>query len=473
MGKYINNLSLSSRGLRHKLMIASCLMAVLPLLVCAYLVSNYILPQAGFKVDIIAAVLISIFIAVVGFYLIKDIFDRILSVTSEAKLIAAGDITHRLKIDEPDEVGDLSEALNQLTQRIRSNMDELKNYSEKTAEINLGIQKRVIVLSGLLQISVLISQGEKLDEILKLIVQKSRLLANSDIAYLLFREEGQGFFCVKAVDGPDSQHLLKINLEPEKDLFNKAVSANKPLILDKQNLLIENLSAAFYEKFGLKNALGLPVYLKGRAVAVLCIGNTRESFLYRKEDIELLDIFARQIAIAVENDTLIHRVEKLEIKDALTGLYNASFIRNRLQEEIKRAIAYQRPCAFIAIDIDNFKIFHQNFGSLQAEAVLKKIASLIRDSVSEVDRVGRSGDDEFAVIVPEKNKRQGQEIAEGIRKKIEFVFSEEPDANKKITVSGGVSENPLDGIDAEELISKAKELVGLAKRQGRNRVVGF
>ncbi len=125
------------------------------------------------------------------------------------------------------------------------------------------------------------------------------------------------------------------------------------------------------------------------------------------------------------------------------------------------------------INIDNFKKYHESFGSLQAEGALKKIASAIRDSVTEIDRVGRTGDNEFAIILPERNKRKAQEVAEEIRKKIGFIFSEEQDANKKITVSGGVSENPLDGIDAEALVSAAKELVSLAKKQGKNRIAGF
>jgi diguanylate cyclase (GGDEF)-like protein len=125
------------------------------------------------------------------------------------------------------------------------------------------------------------------------------------------------------------------------------------------------------------------------------------------------------------------------------------------------------------LNVDNFKEFHQEFGSLHAESTLKKIASLIRDSVTEIDRVGRVGDNDFAIVLPERNKRQAQEIAEDIRKKIEFAFSEESDARKKLTVSGGVSENPLDGIDAEELIVKAADLIKFAKTQGKNRIVGF
>ena len=115
----------------------------------------------------------------------------------------------------------------------------------------------------------------------------------------------------------------------------------------------------------------------------------------------------------------------------------------------------------------------RSFGSLQAESVIKRIAALIKDSVSEIDRVGRIGDDEFAVILPEKNKRQAQEIAENIRRKVEFSYNEEAGPEKKITISAGVSENPVDGITSEELIAKAKELLQAAKNQGRNRVVSF
>ena len=142
-------------------------------------------------------------------------------------------------------------------------------------------------------------------------------------------------------------------------------------------------------------------------------------------------------------------------------------------EEIKRAIAYQRPCAFILFDIDHFKKYHDYFGTLSSEATLKKIATLISSSVNEVDRVGRSADDEFAVILPERNKRQANDIAENIRKKIEFAFNEEDEPVKRLTVSAGISENPLDGVSSEELITAALEALGVSKEQGRNRVVIF
>lgn len=462
--------ALSSRGIKHKLNISFALMFILPLLVCVYLISHYMLPQVGLKIDIVTFILISIFIAFIGFFIVKEVFDRILSIANSVKIIASGDYGHNLDVVQGDEVGDLGEAFNKLTQRIRTNMDDLKNYSEKTAEINIGIQKRIIVLSGLLQISSLISQSAKLDDILKSVIEKSRLLAGSETSYLLFREENQETFYMRWADGLGFQQLLDIRIEPTDDVFYRINNINKPLIADEHNLLPAASTSFVQDKLRLKNTLALPIYLRGKIIAILGIGNNTDSFGYLKEDIELLDVFAKQLAIAVENDILNHSIKKLEIKDTLTGLYNELFMRNRLQEEIKRAVMYQRPCALVLLDIDNFKQYTQSFGSLQTEATLKRIAALIRDSVSEIDRVGRIGDDEFAVILPEKNKRRALETAEGIRKKVEFGFSEEEDQAKRITVSGGVSENPLDGITSEELMLKAKEMLSLAKKEGRNRI---
>ncbi len=464
---------LSSRGLKHKLMISAALMSVLPLLICTYFVSQYILPRVGLRIDIIVTLLISVFISAIGFFVTKEVFDRILSVTSDAKMIAAGDLTHKLRTSGEDEVGDLGNVLNQLTQCIRDNMDELKVYSERATEINLGIQKRVVVLSSLLQISSQISQGEKLNDILEIAVEKARFLADSDLAYLFFREENQETFCVRVAEGLNSNYLMDVKIEPAEDALYKVVNTNKVLILDKQDLLPKDLSLFIRDKLKLKNTLALPVCLRKRVVALLGIGNMRDDFSYAQEDKELLDIFSKQIAIAIENDILVHNVKKLEVKDTLTGLYNKAFVHVRLQEEIKRAIVYQRPCAFIVIDIDCFKKYNQSFGSLQAESVIKRIAALIKDSVGEIDRVGRIGDDEFAVILPEKNKRQAQEIAENIRKKVEFSYSEDTDPLRKITISAGVSENPVDGITVEGLVTKAQELLQAAKNQGRNRVVSF
>jgi hypothetical protein len=68
-----SGLSLVSRGLKYKLRIAFLLMSILPLLMCVYLVANYIFPQANIptRLYIYISILISAFVAIIGFFVVK------------------------------------------------------------------------------------------------------------------------------------------------------------------------------------------------------------------------------------------------------------------------------------------------------------------------------------------------------------------------------------------------------------------
>lgn len=454
-----NIFSLVSKGLRYKLRVAFYLSMILPTLIFLYLVSDYILPYKGLETNLILLILVSIFIGIGGFYIVRDVIRRVVNISSQARSIAGGDYHQNIEPAESDELGDLGASINILTQQIRDNMEELKNYGKKSTEFNLEIQRRVIVLSSLLQISSLISQGGKLDDILILAVEKSRQITDSDIAYLLIKDEDQEVLETKVIDAVNAQHLLNLRWDIEQSIFNNCIKKRSVLVLDSKSSLPEVIRAEFYKRFSLKNTLAVPMYSRGRLLGILGIGNSRGNFIYRKEDIELLEVFAKNIAIAIESDRLVHRVERLEIKDVLTGLYNEKFIRHRLKEEINRSLACHRPCSLILLRIDNFRGLAENLGSRFAEDTLRKVGTVIGESVSGIDRVGRFGDDEFAVILPEQNKRRAMETEKQIREKIEFSFSGEvPD--KRVKISCGLSENPLDGIDAEELIQNAKASMG-------------
>lgn len=465
-------LSVFEQGIRYKLKIALYLMAVLPLLVCLYIVSTFVFPRVGLRTDVLLILGVSFVVTAAGFFILKGIFDRIVTISTDAKLIAAGDARHLQVGRHKDEVEDLGEALNRLSSRIHGNMQELKDYSEKTAELNIEIQKRVAVLSSLLNVSSLIAQGSKLELLLQAITEKARMLATSDIAYLFVRSANETSFEMRHIDGFSSPALQHLRISEDDPLFRKLIAAREALLLDSGSMADSRLVSELAQRFNIKNTLALPVALRGTVVAILGVGNSRPQFIYKKDDLELLDIFGKQVAIALENELLSSRVEKLEIKDPLTDLFNEAYILSRLQEEIRRAIVYQRPCGFVILDVDNFNVLRDKVGQMQAEAELKRVGSLIKDSVREIDRVGRITENGFAIIIPERNKRQTLETAEEIRKKVAFVFSENPDPQLRLTLSGGVSENPLDGITSDELVVKAKTSLNLAKAQGKNRVLG-
>src|SRR3989338_8320477 len=143
---------------------------------------------------------------------------------------------------------------------------------------------------------------------------------------------------------------------------------------------------------------------------------------------------------------LLLKVEKLSLKDKLTGLYNSAYIRERLHEEIERSIYLQRPCSFAYINIDHFGLYVSKHGQSASEKVLKTVADILGRHLSAFDRAAYIIKDEFAVIFPDKNKKKAIEILERIAKEIAIypVRTEGLEQATLFTVCVGVGENPLD-----------------------------
>jgi len=441
-------------------------------MICVYITSTYVFPNTEWAVGPLSLVMgITLFIALLGFLVAKRMVDPVIDMALEAKLIASGDFERSVETKEEGEVGDLAHSLNSITEKIRSNIGELKSYGDRTREINIEINKMVMVLSGLLQVGNLISAGSELKIVMDILVDKVSLLGDSNPTSLLIAdEEGNTLSPISTIhfEGVESAQM-PVSLR--HGVFAKLKADMTDIIIDKNREPSDDMNS-FKELYNVKNGVIVPVIVRGKLEGALLMCNNEEEFEFPMDDVELLHVFCKQAAIAIENDHLIKRTEELEIKDELTQLYNSRYIKERLDEEIKRSITYQRPCAFMLFNIDDFKDFCKKHGRMTGEAALKKISKLILDELTPVDKAGRFGDDEFALILPERNKKEAKDIADDVMKKISSlaVFDGgkgEPDC---LTVSGGVGENPLDGATGKELIDKAQANLKEAKAQGKNRV---
>lgn len=452
MLKLLKDISMMPKGLRYKTMIGFALMSLIPTMVCAWIVITYIFPNInlffGLSLGNISFILIiSIVISMLGLYVTKEMIDPVIKMAGEARAIAEGDVDKLIDVNREDEVGDLSKSLNIMTQKIKENMEELKTYGERTKLINMEINKKVLALSGLLQIGNVISSSKELNNTLDFIIQKVSDIEHNSASFLLLMEDGSNEYKI----------VSSCNLQQE----------NAAGVKLKQS---DMAAGVLMKKFALKNIIPIPIAAAGKLCGMLVVGNNEKDFAFADDEKELLKVFAKQISIAVENDMLIKKSKELVVKDEVTCLYNYNYMKSRLDEEIKRAVVYQRPCGYLLVDVDDFKEFSAAGGQGKAEALLKEIGDILKSSVIEIDRVGRLCDDKFGVILPEKNKRQAAHVAEEIRKKIEDGLGKAIRSDKKLTVSVGVSENPIDGATAEELMEKAERLVRSAKSLGKNRV---
>ena len=462
------NMSLVPKGLRCKTMIAFSLMSLIPLLICGWIVTNYIFPNINFFPGLSFSnmsfiLFVCIFLSLAGLYITRQMIDPVVDIANNARMIANGDLERVIAVEREDEIGDLTESLNIMTKKIKDNIDELKAYGEMTKTINLEINKRVFILSNLLQIGNFISSSSELKGILDFIIKKIVDIEDNSSSFLMLKPEGAKDFKVASSCNLDEDKILALSVAQDEVLPNIAV-------LDKNTPSKANILNSIARQSDLKNIIMLPIMVVGRIYGILVFGTVQNDFIFTDDEKELLKVFAKQVAIAIENDLLIKKTKELSIKDELTGLYNENYIKNRLGEEIERAMMYERPCGYLLIDIDDFKNFHSLYGELKSELLLKNMAELLKKTTSEVDKVGRLEGDKFAIILPEKNKKQTASFAEDVRKKIEQNLSKMSKSDKALTASIGVSENPIDGSSREELMDKAEKLLRAAKSLGKNRV---
>jgi diguanylate cyclase (GGDEF)-like protein len=186
---------------------------------------------------------------------------------------------------------------------------------------------------------------------------------------------------------------------------------------------------------------------------------------------------ARGEELAKRNREAAQLREKLReqaMHDQLTGLYNRHYVEEWFGQELRRAQRHGRPLAAIMVDIDHFKRFNDSFGHEAGDLVLREVARVLKRLARQSDVASRYGGEEFLVLLPEcpfdaALRKAGQLREEVAKLKLEHNNR----ALGSVTVSIGVAAFPDHAQEAEALMRCADEALYLAKRSGRNRVVGY
>ncbi|MBZ9613673.1 GGDEF domain-containing protein [Rheinheimera maricola] len=174
-----------------------------------------------------------------------------------------------------------------------------------------------------------------------------------------------------------------------------------------------------------------------------------------------------------QSHQLRHEIEQLKqqrLLDPLTGLYNRLAMQNQLDlwftEQPGRRIAA------IAVNLDHFNRFNQDYGNVIGDVILSKVARKISSYVQSSGLPVRSGGEEFLILLPDVDLRSASEIAEQVRRgveKLRFVSAKSKRALPKVTISLGVSmfqhtEN------WHQFLARTTDVLKLAKQRGRNQV---
>jgi diguanylate cyclase (GGDEF)-like protein len=160
----------------------------------------------------------------------------------------------------------------------------------------------------------------------------------------------------------------------------------------------------------------------------------------------------------------------LALTDELTRLPNRRHLLRVADERVHAARQGDAPLSVLALDIDHFKRINDTFGHEVGDRVLHRVAAACRAALRRDDVIGRTGGEEFVVVMPGADARVAAEVAERLRAAVEREDWSDVAPALRVTVSVGATQWAPGDEGFATVARRADDSLYRAKEGGRNRI---
>ena len=167
----------------------------------------------------------------------------------------------------------------------------------------------------------------------------------------------------------------------------------------------------------------------------------------------------------------LDRVSALARHDPLTGALNRKGLDEALDREISSVRRKDSALCMAMLDIDNFKQLNDTLGHATGDAALAHLATVTREAMRPQDTLARYGGEEFVILLPDTPLNKGIEAMTRLQRELTKRFFLAGTEKILITFSAGVAQMAANE-SGLETINRADQAMYLAKRSGKNRVLG-
>ena len=244
------------------------------------------------------------------------------------------------------------------------------------------------------------------------------------------------------------------------------------------SLLIEDITKDF--RFNSNNIFCFTEYLiYSMIVSPLSIGrrtfgliriDSKKPCNFSFEDLRLLRTISDLVVLVLEKAFFIDKIRETTIRDPLTSVYLRDYFLNRFLEELERSKISNVNLGVIMLDIDDFKKINDRFGHTVGDIVLKRLVSILKDTLPKESLICRFGGEEFILYIVGYDKNRLIEISYKILDNIRNSTISFRKKEINFTVSIGAILVPSEADNLEDILNKVDSLLYQAKREGKDRV---
>ncbi len=189
---------------------------------------------------------------------------------------------------------------------------------------------------------------------------------------------------------------------------------------------------------------------------------------------ELRDMREKALSTEAELTKLYQELDRVSTQarhDPLTGALNRQGLDEALNREVSNVRRKETPLCMALLDIDNFKNFNDRLGHATGDAALAHLATVAREVMRPQDTLARYGGEEFVILLPDTPLDSGIEAMTRLQRELTKRFFLSGTEKILITFSAGVAQLTTEETGMEA-IRRADQAMYLAKRAGKNRVLG-
>jgi diguanylate cyclase (GGDEF)-like protein len=325
-------------------------------------------------------------------------------------------------------------------------------------------------LQILAEIDRAILAGAKFERVIDIVLRASPALFGNRLVSITLLDRQDDQRATSYFFPPGSREMLPEDCAaPETSLLRRLGLAAESVAIDspQSQFFLRQLTNA-----GATRVLLFPVFLDANLVGMLNIASLGQGTIIDPSNYIAGD-FASRLSVAVTATARDQKIHQETNYDDITLLPNRRYLKDRLGQEIGRALREDRGCALLFIGMDHFKRVNDALGHSGGDAILEQTGRRIRHCLRTEDVVARFGGDEFLVLLPAiGSPNDAASVADKLVEALARPFVVHAKEHQ-LGATIGIAMFPTDGRTPDRLLRNAGFAISRAKTSERGQYLFY